>query len=303
MIKKNKCESLDLRCPRDQGSLLGREFTLICPICARSYPMVDGVPVLIDDNNSVFAVSDYIRKRDYRGVHVERKRGLRGIYQKIFYKLRESGVLICSLTAEDAVRRILEEFPQGKILVTGSGDSDYNDDRIIYTDVTFGGNVEIICDAHSIPFPDRYFSGVIIVAVMEHVINPWKCSDEIRRVLISGGLVYCSTPFLQPVHMGAHDFTRFTYLGHRNLFRWFDDIESGPVLGPVTSVVYVMQYALLCISDRPSVRRIFRAFGILIGAALKPLDYIVRNRLGTYDCAGGFFSMGGCEMHRLVTAR
>ena len=50
---------------------------------------------------------------------------------------------------------------------------------------------------------------------------------EIYRVLKSDGIVYIETPFMQQVHGGKYDFTRFTYLGHRRLFARFQEIESG----------------------------------------------------------------------------
>ncbi len=54
---------------------------------------------------------------------------------------------------------------------------------------------------------------------------------EIHRVLRPGGIVYADTPFLQQVHEGAYDFTRFTDSGHRFLFRRFERIDSGSVAG------------------------------------------------------------------------
>ena len=50
------------------------------------------------------------------------------------------------------------------------------------------------------------------------------------------GLVYADTPFMQQVHMGRYDFTRFTYLGHRRLFRKFEEIDSGAVSGPAMAL-------------------------------------------------------------------
>jgi hypothetical protein len=44
--------------------------------------------------------------------------------------------------------------------------------------------------------------------------------------------VYAETPFLQPVHEGAFDFTRFTVSGHTMLFGGFQPLISGPIGGP-----------------------------------------------------------------------
>ncbi len=79
---------------------------------------------------------------------------------------------------------------------------------------------------------DESFDGVICQAVLEHVLDPYRCVEEIHRVLRPNGLVYAETPFMQQVHGGTHDFTRFTHLGHRRLFRKFAEVDSGVVCGP-----------------------------------------------------------------------
>ena len=61
---------------------------------------------------------------------------------------------------------------------------------------------------------------------------------EIHRVLKPGGIVYAETPFMQTVHEAAYDFTRFTDTGNRWLFRWFDRIDSGAVLGPGVALLW-----------------------------------------------------------------
>ena len=55
-------------------------------------------------------------------------------------------------------------------------------------------------------------------------MDPNKVAAEIFRVLSSDGIVYAETPFLQESHEEPYDFTRFTELGHRWLFRNFKEI-------------------------------------------------------------------------------
>jgi hypothetical protein len=52
-----------------------------------------------------------------------------------------------------------------------------------------------------------------------------RVASEIHRLLKSGGFVYSEIPFMQQVHEGAYDFTRYTLVGHRALFRALDDLE------------------------------------------------------------------------------
>jgi hypothetical protein len=58
------------------------------------------------------------------------------------------------------------------------------------------------------------------------------------------GLIYADTPFMQQVHEGAYDFTRFTLSGHRWLLRRFEEIEAGPVGGAGTVLAWSAKYLL-----------------------------------------------------------
>ncbi|MEZ5361501.1 MAG: class I SAM-dependent methyltransferase [Bryobacterales bacterium] len=66
----------------------------------------------------------------------------------------------------------------------------------------------MLCDAQRIPFADATFDAVVAQAMLEHVADPVRAVGEIWRVL-KPGLVYSETPFLQQVHAGPYDFTRY----------------------------------------------------------------------------------------------
>ena len=80
--------------------------------------------------------------------------------------------------------------------------------------------------------------------MLEHVVSPEMVVKELYRVLNKDGWVYSETPFLQAVHEGAYDFTRYTKSGHRWLFRSFEEIDSGSLYGAFTSTLYIASYAL-----------------------------------------------------------
>lgn len=180
------------------------------------------------------------------------------------------------------------ETPAPRILIVGAGHQVYDEKYdIAYTDVAFGGRVGCICDAQGLPFPAGRFDLVIASAVLEHVTDPYQCMAEIHRVLKPDGLIYSATPFLQPVHMGAHDFTRFTPLGHRRLHRYFDEIESGIAQGPGSVLGLSLRYFLLSLGDGGRYRRAARAVGVILTLPLRWSDVLFRNRQGAWDAAGG----------------
>ena len=114
--------------------------------------------------------------------------------------------------------------------------------RQIAFDIYPSAYTHFIADAHQIPLASGSVDGVCIQAVLEHVINPEQVVSEISRVLKPGGLVYAETPFMQQVHEGAYDFTRFTEVGHRWLFRNFETISRGALGGPGLSLYWAAKY-------------------------------------------------------------
>ncbi|MDR1708754.1 MAG: class I SAM-dependent methyltransferase [Candidatus Accumulibacter sp.] len=268
---------------------------LFCPLCGKEYPSVNDIPVLINDENSVFRTADYLNRQAYGGASsyagsLDERTGLRQFYRRLMYRIGESSSKR-EFRVDDASEAILAALPNAEILVIGSGDTLVRG-NVTYTDVAFGKNVQCIADAHDLPFVDGSFDACIAVAVLEHVADPYRCVQEIMRVLRPGGYVYSEIPFMQPVHMGAYDFTRFTHLGHRRLFRHFDEIRSGVAGGPGTSAGQLLRYALVSLSDKPGMKRWLKSFGLLATYPFRWLDYLSRSNLGAYDSASGFYFFG-----------
>jgi len=114
--------------------------------------------------------------------------------------------------------------------------------RVLGFDLYASPLTQFIADAHRIPLADESVDAVVIQAVLEHVLDPEAVVHELQRVLRLGGLVYSETPFLQQVHDGPHDFTRYTSSGHRYLFRAFEEIAAGAVAGPGTQLQWSIDH-------------------------------------------------------------
>ena len=116
--------------------------------------------------------------------------------------------------------------------------------EVIETDVAWGQRTQMICDGHDLPFHDGSIDAVVIQAVLGYVVDPQRCVAEIHRVLKSDGLVFADTPFTQQVVGREYDFTRFTRLGHRRLFRQFREHSTGMTSGPGTALAWSGKYFL-----------------------------------------------------------
>ena len=92
-------------------------------------------------------------------------------------------------------------------------------------------NLDIIADAHYLPFKSQSVDIVYSIAVLEHVKKPWIVADEIHRILRVGGFVVLELPFLNVIH-DEHDYFRFTDKAIRVLF---DEERFETVLEQVSS--------------------------------------------------------------------
>ena len=242
-----QCRPL-LRCPRTGAPLVFRsDGSAVSADGGSSYPAAGTLPVLIDFGKSVieqravfetFAESPIERPR-YGGL----KNRLKQLVSPPRSKIRDGNIAIF-------IKLLKERTARPRLLVIGGGTIGkgmqplYEDPdlRLIAFDIYRSTHAHFIADAHAIPLADGSFDGVVIQAVLEHVLDPARVVAEIWRVLGEKGLVYAETPFLQHVHEGPYDFTRFTESGHRYLFRRFELIRSGASAGAGAQLLWSLDF-------------------------------------------------------------
>lgn len=109
---------------------------------------------------------------------------------------------------------------RGRVLNAGCGDRDISgvlkswqatsvDNCDIHTSIPGA----FLCDLSSIPRPDGSYDAILCNAVLEHVPDPEKVMAEFQRLLVPGGTLVVSVPFLQPFHPTPCDFRRYTRAG------------------------------------------------------------------------------------------
>lgn len=284
-----------LACPRDHAPLRADGMMLCCDHCQARYPVVSGIPVLIDDANSVFAISDYVRDTAFEGAAygrtADRASGVRRAWRRLARALGDAPSSIRHPDVPDVIAYVAACRRGARVLVIGSGGLNLASPgtTVVHTDVAFAPAVDAIADAHGLPFPAASFDLVVAVAVLEHVADPQRCVSEIVRVLAPRGHVFAVTPFLQPVHMGAYDFTRFTPIGHRRLFRNFDEVAAGVAMGIGSVVAWTFGAALQSASPWRPWRMATRMLGLLATPPLRQLDRVLRHGA---DAAGGCWFLG-----------
>jgi SAM-dependent methyltransferase len=93
------------------------------------------------------------------------------------------------LLYRDFHRQLLESCPEGRILDIGGGTAHIKSSRpeVITTDILSFPGIDVVADAHRLPFPDEFFSGVVMLDVLHHLERPVEFLKEAARVLKPGG--------------------------------------------------------------------------------------------------------------------
>ncbi len=94
-------------------------------------------------------------------------------------------------------------------------------------DIVKGENVDVIGDAHKLSsyLPAENYDAVMGVAVLEHLIMPWKFVIEVNRVMKTGGLGFFLTVQCWPLHDQPWDFWRFSAEAWASLFNQHTGFE------------------------------------------------------------------------------
>ncbi len=282
-----------LRCPITQSRLIRSDGNSLQTEGStenqKSYKIIAGKPILIDFSNSVLVEEEVFAANADSPIARQKHHGV---------KARIKGLLSPQKAGtRNNVKRLIADLERRtlpiRLLVVGGGSVGqgmepiyaHPDIRVYSFDIYATPTVQFVADAHHIPLPDEFFDAVIVQAVLEHVLQPNQVVAEIWRILRPEGLVYAETPFMQQVHEGAFDFTRFTESGHRYLFRRFERLDSGANGGPGIQFMWAVDYL---------VRSLFRS--VTAGKAAKLaffwtqyLDRLIQPPYAEDGASGVFF--------------
>ena len=162
--------------------------------------------------------------------------------------IKETGIILTdAVSANDYdfyVTALIDEFSDGLILDCGAGRRSVYYDNVINYEIVDYDTTDVLGVGEKLPFLDNSVDGVISIAVLEHVRDPFACAREITRVLKPGGKLVCCVPFLQPEHGYPHHYFNMAPQGLRALFERILEIDDHKVIAstlPVWSLWWIAQ--------------------------------------------------------------
>ena len=285
----------DWRCPCAKHARLkavADGFICASPKCHHANPknkfgMLHGIPILVSTHlcDSVCDPSDIVvydptQSKPWR-------------YRLLDSLISQSKVI--GRNCQAFVNHLKAKTNKPKVLVVGGGKPGFRTEclwedeaiEIHSIDIYASPNVDAVADAHYLPLPSDYYDGVWIQNVLEHVVDPWRVVTEVHRVLNKNGIVYNEMPFMTPVHGGAYDFTRFTMLGHRYLFRQFRLMEMGGIKGAEDTLGWTLRHFILAVTRNSKLYTLGYVFDVL----LQPFAILVSKK-SHYDSASSLYFIG-----------
>lgn len=140
--------------------------------------------------------------------------------------LREAwaGKTLSRTMMNNEIRRRVRLQP-GRVLDIGAGDRpsywrflDRPPD-VVTVDIDTSARPSVVSSLErGLPLADGMFQNALAFNVFEHIYEGRQLAGEVLRVLAPGGRLFCSVPFLVPIHADPYDFFRYTGWGLSNLF-------------------------------------------------------------------------------------
>jgi uncharacterized protein YbaR (Trm112 family) len=257
---------------------------VVTPDGSRSYPLHDGrVPVLLADPAALAEYVTASAKMNEEYAAAENPYRLNVLLDRIQKKLVPD---YRKRSAVSAVARIFDTQPEDALCLSIGGGPGRCHPRLVNVNVGPFPNVEVVADAHQLPYADNSVDAIFCEAVIEHLSQPSRAVAEMFRVLRPGGQVFAATPFLQAYHGYPHHYQNFTLTGHQFLFtsQGFAITDAGTCVGPIYTLFNLtskfIRYFLPTLLALP-ILVVWNLFSLL----LRPLDLLLNEHPNSHILA------------------
>ena len=194
---------------------------------------------------------------------------------------------------------IVRHATDKKVLDLGSSKSPYAHlfpNRTSF-DIEEREGVDVVGDAHNMPFKNGEFEVIVCTEVLEHLHSPHIAIEEMQRVLKPGGKIILTTRFVFPIHDAPHDYYRYTEFGMKFLFRnGWTVLELKPETRNFETIAVQLQRVAFQTTMRGGL--FTNALVLLVAKIVSKLGWLIKSENGinstvdTYDCnifASGYY--------------
>jgi SAM-dependent methyltransferase len=152
-----------------------------------------------------------------------------------------------------AVSRFSAGLPQGtRILDAGAGNAPYAElfAHCDYVTADWGNSPhpqaagsDIVASLDDLPVRDASFDAALCTEVLEHVRHPETVVAELARVLVPGGQLCVTVPFVWPLHEEPFDFFRYTPFALRDMLEshGFRNVTVEPTSGYLSTLAQIAE--------------------------------------------------------------
>ena len=278
-----------LVCPVTRQRLVPAEDRLVTADGRESYPVHNGVPILMADPARQAA---YRREAEGR-MYEEYLPGKPARAKEALIRLIRPGNDYRSEASQRAFLAITEEQPPDRLCLSIGGGPGRPHERLTNLNIDLFPNVDVVADAYSLPYADESVDTVHCEAVLEHLAEPAKALGEMRRVLRRGGLGYFVTPFLQAYHAYPNHYQNYTLEGHNHLLQsnGFRVVDAGTCVGPTFMILDLVSLYLRNYVPTRFLARATTAAWLLLTRPLRPLDRWINRSAASSVLASTVYSL------------
>jgi SAM-dependent methyltransferase len=194
--------------------------------------------------------------------------------------------------SENAVNSLFHDLTDSTVSLSVGGGPHRVHEKVTNLNIGPFPNVDVVADAHCLPYADNSVDSIYCEAVFEHLHTPVKAAHEMFRVLRRGGKAFVCTPFLQPYHGYPHHYQNYTLTGHKHLFEstGFNIVEAGPCVGPSYTMMQMGATFIRYYVPKPF-NQILRFSWSILGMMVRPLDGIIGNTEEAYIMASTTYAV------------